>query len=84
MDRIVTEDGRVEEVSGLAFRSKVCPVSPTKLNLTLDRRGLQKKGNVGLAVATLVPAIEVWKARRSHLRKVCETCEIKPRITGRT
>ncbi|MBB31057.1 MAG: hypothetical protein CME25_19380 [Gemmatimonadetes bacterium] len=83
VDRIVTEDGHVEEVPGLAFRSKVCPVSPTKLNLTLDRRGLQKKGNVGLAVATLVPAIEVWKARRSHLRKVCETCEIKPQITGR-
>jgi hypothetical protein len=26
-----------------------------------------------------VPAIEVWRARRDHLKRVCPTCPIKPR-----
>ena len=81
VDRIVAADGNIEDVPGLAFRSKVCPVSPTTLNHTLDRRRLQNSGMVGKAKSTFVKAIEVWKARREHLKNVCSTCRIKPRIT---
>ncbi len=79
-DRIVRPDGSVQEVPGLAFRSGVCPISPGKLNTTLDRCKRQKHGWVGNAPSTLVKAIDVWKARTDHLKNVCPTCTIKPRI----
>lgn len=79
-DRIVRPDGSVQEVPGLAFRSEVCPISPDKLNTTLDRRKRQKHGRVGNAPSTLVKAIDVWKARTDHLKNVCPTCTIQPRI----
>lgn len=77
---VVAPDGGVRKVRGLAFRSALCPVPPGKLNRALDRRGKQRRGKVGRADSFFVPAIEVWKARRDHLRRVCPTCDIKPRI----
>ncbi len=77
---VVMPDGGVRLVKGLAFRSTLCPVPPGKLNRSLDRRGKQRRGKVGRADSIFVPAIEVWKARRDHLRRVCPTCDIKPRI----
>jgi aminoglycoside 3-N-acetyltransferase len=81
VDRVVSEDGQVVEVPGLAFRSRICPVSPTELNHTLEQKGLQAAGMVGEAKSTLAKAGEVWKARRRHLADVCPTCTIEPRIT---
>ncbi len=78
--RVVMPDGGVGLVKGLAFRSALCPVPPGKLNKALDRRGKQRRGSVGAADSIFVPAIEVWKARRDHLRNVCPRCDIKPRI----
>lgn len=77
---IVRDDGKVEEVLGLAWRSAECPVSPTKLDGALDRRGLQRRGKVGAADCELVRAYDLWQMRREHLRLVCPTCAIKPRI----
>ena len=81
--RVVSADGNVRQVRGLAFRSALCPVPPGKLNRALDRRGSQRRGKVGKADSIFVPAMEVWKARRDHLRRVCPTCEIKPAIVAR-
>lgn len=81
--RVVSADGIVRRVRGLAFRSALCPVPPGKLNRALDRRGCQRRGKVGKADSIFVPAIEVWKARRDHLRRVCPTCDIKPAIVAR-
>lgn len=78
--RVVSADGNVRRVPGLAFRSALCPVPPGKLNRALDRRGRQRRGKVGKADSIFVPAMEVWKARRDHLRRVCPTCDIKPAI----
>ncbi len=78
--RVVSDDGNVQRVPGLAFRSALCPVPPGKLNRALDRRGWQRRGKVGKADSIFVPAIEVWKARRDHLRHVCPACDIKPGI----
>ena len=75
----VAPDGRVEEVPGLAWRSRPCPVSPVRMDKTLDRRGLQTHGKVGDADATLVKALDLWNVRREHLRCVCPTCRIRPR-----
>ncbi len=80
--RVVSADGNVRRVPGLAFRSALCPVPPGKLNMALDRRGRQRRGKVGKADSIFVPAIEVWKARRDHLRRVCPTCDIKPAIVA--
>lgn len=77
-DRVVRPGGRVEEVDGLAWRSGECPVSPHKLDGALDRRGLQRRSKVGQADAELVPALELWRVRREHLKKACPTCTIKP------
>ena len=84
VDRVVAKDGNVREVRGLAFRSQICPVPPNKLNKTLERRKLQQYGLVGRAPSTLVKAIDVWKVRREHLKDVCPTCTIKPRIRKRS
>ena len=77
-DRIVREDGTVEEVLGLAFRSGPCPVPTHKLDSTLDRRKLQRRGKVGQAECELVKAHDLWQVRREHLRRVCPTCTVKP------
>lgn len=79
IDRIVCPDGSVEEVWGLAFRSGLCPVSLKKLDETLDRRKLQERGKVGNADCELVKALDLWKVRREHLRKVCPGCRVTPR-----
>ncbi len=80
-DRVVMPDGNVAEVPGLAFRNGPCPVSPGKLNSALKNR--QTHGKVGLADATLVKAIDLWHARRRHLKNVCPTCPIKPRYPAK-
>ncbi|MDE2888354.1 MAG: AAC(3) family N-acetyltransferase [Gemmatimonadota bacterium] len=80
--RVVSAGGNVQRVPGLAFRSALCPVPPGKLNRALDRRGWQRRGRVGKADSIFVPAIEVWKARRDHLRRVCPACDIKPAIVA--
>jgi aminoglycoside 3-N-acetyltransferase len=77
-DQVVRPDGRVEEVKGLAWRSGECPVSPRKLDETLDRRRLQRRGKVGEAEGELVLALDLWKVRREHLSKACPVCTIKP------
>jgi aminoglycoside 3-N-acetyltransferase len=79
MHFVVAPDGRVREVPGLAWRSQPCPVSPARMDKTLDRSGLQSHGKVGKADATLVKAIDLWKVRREHLRHACPTCKIGPR-----
>ena len=76
-DRIVMPDGSVQNVSGLAFRNGSCPVDPGKLNHALKNR--QNHGKVGNANSTLVKALDLWHARRRHLKNVCPTCPIKPR-----
>ena len=78
VDKVVMPNGRVEEVKGLAWRSGMCPVPPSKLDETLDRRKLQRRGKVGAADCALVKALDLWKVRREHLKKVCPTCKIKP------
>ncbi|MDP6776995.1 MAG: AAC(3) family N-acetyltransferase [Candidatus Latescibacteria bacterium] len=78
-DRIVSEAGLVEKVPGVAFRSSPCPVSRDKLAPALKRRGLQKEGMVGHASSILVKALDLWKVRREHLRRVCPGCPIMPR-----
>ena len=83
VDRVVMPDGSVQDVPGFAFRSQPCPVPTEKLSETLNRRKLQLHGKVGHAPSTLVKAIEVWKARREHLKDVCPTCQIKPRMGGK-
>lgn len=77
-DRVVMPDGTVQEVPGLAWRSAPCPVPPSRLDETLDARGLQRHGKVGSADATLVRALDVWSVRREHLKDVCPTCTIQP------
>ncbi len=78
LDKVVREDGRVEEVRGLAWRNGVCPVPPDRLDEALDRRRLQRHGKVGQAEAELARGLDLWKVRREHLKNVCPTCTIKP------
>ncbi|MBI2504793.1 MAG: DUF4910 domain-containing protein [Candidatus Latescibacteria bacterium] len=78
LDKVVRPEGRVEEVRGLAWRSGECPVSPRKLDETLDRRRLQRRGKVGGAEAELVRGLDLWQVRREHLKNACPTCTIKP------
>ena len=80
-DRIVQEDGTASEVLGLAFRNGPCPVPTHKLDSTLDRRKLQRRGKVGQAECELVKALDLWQVRREHLRPVCPTCTVKPQTT---
>jgi aminoglycoside 3-N-acetyltransferase len=82
VDRVVAPDGSVREVAGLAFRSEPCPVSVHKLDTTLDRRKLQRRGKVGEAEAEFVKAIDLWKVRREHLKHACPTCPVKPAYTS--
>lgn len=82
VDRVVRPDGNVEEIKGLAFRSGTCPVSVHKIDATLDRRKLQRRGKVGGAEAEFVKAIDLWNVRRQHLKNACPTCEVKPRYVA--
>lgn len=70
-------NGMPQDVPGLAFRGGACPVPPEKLNTALKNR--QNVGKVGQAEATLVKAIDLWHARRRHLKNACPTCPVKPR-----
>jgi aminoglycoside 3-N-acetyltransferase len=76
--RVVMPDGAVQPVRGLAWRTGVCPVPPSRIDETLDRHGLQRHGRVGRADATLVKARDLWEAHREHLKDVCPTCAIQP------
>jgi len=78
MQKVVLPDGAVEEVWGLAFRSQGCPVDTARMDATLDRRGLQRRGKVGQADCELVLGRDLWKVRREHLRRACATCKVKP------
>ena len=73
----VVINGTVREVPGLVFRNGPCPVDPRKLNNALKNR--QTHGKIGNADSTLVKAIDLWHARRRHLKNVCPTCPVKPR-----
>ena len=79
-DRLVREDGSVDEVPGLGFRSGPCPVPPGKLDAALDRRQLQRRGKVGRAECQLVLARDLWQVRREHLRRACPACAVKPQV----
>ena len=79
VDRVVRPDGSVEEIKGLAFRSATCPVSIDKIDETLDRRKLQRRGKIGAAESEFVKAIDLWKVRRQHLKNACPTCKVQPR-----
>ncbi|MFH1567585.1 MAG: AAC(3) family N-acetyltransferase [Gemmatimonadota bacterium] len=79
IDRIVRPDGTVEEVWGLAFRGGPCPVPIHKIDETLDRRGLQRRGKVGKADCELALALDLYEVRRQHLRRACPGCRVKPR-----
>ncbi|MBT3602675.1 MAG: M28 family peptidase [Candidatus Latescibacteria bacterium] len=70
-------NGTVSDVPGLAFRNGPCLASPRKLNAALKNR--QTHGNVGNADSTLVKAIDLWHARKRHLKDLCPTCPVKPR-----
>ena len=76
--QVVGEDGQIRQVEGLAWRAGTCPVALEKMDQTLDRRQLQRHGKIGAADAQLVLALDLWKVRREHLRKVCPGCTIKP------
>ena len=78
IDKVVAKDGSVEEVWALAWRDSECPVPLHKIDDTLDRRGLQRRGKVGGADCELALGLDLWKVRREHLRKVCPTCKIRP------
>ena len=75
---VVMPDGSVQEVAGLAWRAAACPIPVEKLDQSLTRRGLQRRGRVGEAPSTLVKALDLWEVRRAHLRNACPTCPIKP------
>ncbi len=81
-DDVVGEDGQVIPVPSLAWRAGQCPVPPALLDQTLRERGVQRHGRVGQADATLVPAMEIFKARRAHLHEVCPTCPVRPQPRG--
>ena len=74
--RVVLPDGHVQDVMGLDFRGGPCPVDPRKLNNALKNR--QNHGKIGHADSTLVKALDLWHARRRHLKNVCPTCPVKP------
>lgn len=78
LDRVVEKDGVVKEIRGLAFRRGECPVPPVKLHETLRQRAQERTGKVGNADCSLVLGIDLWNARRDHLKLVCPTCLIKP------
>ena len=78
VDRVVDQDGAVKEVRGLAFRRGECPVPPVRLHDTLRERDQERSGKVGEADCSLVKGIDLWNARRDHLKPVCPTCPIKP------
>jgi aminoglycoside 3-N-acetyltransferase len=80
MDRVVMADGQVKVVQGLAFRAGECPVSPDRLDQSLDRRRLQRRGKVGAAGCELVEAKILWQVRREHLKKACPGCTVKPAV----
>lgn len=82
-DRIVDAYGDVRSVQGLAFRQDPCIVSIDRLEATLDRRGLQRRGKVGQADAELVHAHDLWKVRREQLRGSCPSCKVEPNIRPR-
>ena len=77
-DRVVTSDGKVKDVLGLAFRNGACPVHPETLHETLRSRGQEHFGKVGQADCSLVGAHDFWVARREHLKDVCPTCTVQP------
>lgn len=81
IDHLVSGDGQVKPVPGLAWRDGSCPADvKKKLDETLDVRGLQRHGKVGNADCSLVKAIDLWNVRREHLAGLCETCKIKPSV----
>ncbi|NKB67154.1 MAG: M28 family peptidase [Candidatus Latescibacteria bacterium] len=80
IDRIVSVDGEVSQVQGLAWRAGTCPVSPGRLDETLTERGLQRRGPIGGAPSGLARGLDLWEVRREHLAEVCPSCTIKPGI----
>jgi aminoglycoside 3-N-acetyltransferase len=81
---IVDTQGQVRRVPGLAWREGRCPVDIVpQLEETLVKRGLQRQGPVGRGEGRLVLARDLYDVRREHLKAVCPTCQVKPRIHRR-
>ena len=59
-----------------AWRADECPVDPRELDALLDSK--QSHGRVGRATATLVPAADIFAARREQLGDRCARCPIRP------
>jgi hypothetical protein len=78
-DRTVDADGEVRSVRGMLWRDGQCPVPSGKLDETIRRRGLDRRGKIGNAESTLVLAHDLWKIRREHLRRHCPRCKVRPR-----
>ena len=79
-DRLVNISGDVVEVSGLAFRNGICPVPIAKMEKSMDRKGLQRRGYIGKGESQLVLAKDLWNVRRRQLKNICPTCNVKPNI----
>jgi aminoglycoside N3'-acetyltransferase len=77
-DRVLTADGSVAEVPGLAFRATLCPQPSAALGSMLDAAGRQQHGNVGNARSTLAKARDIWLMRRRQLADACPRCRVRP------
>ncbi len=77
-DRIVSADGSVRDVRGLAWRAGPCPLSPCFLNAALDEAGVQRRGGVGDATALLAPAQAIYELYRRRLAPLCPVCPVRP------
>jgi aminoglycoside 3-N-acetyltransferase len=78
LDRLVQADGMVVPVPGLLWRKENCPVSVSRLEAGLDRRGQLKRGTVGAAASLLFNAKDLFIQHRRNLAKVCPTCKVRP------
>jgi aminoglycoside N3'-acetyltransferase len=78
-DLVLMDNGRVHTMKGLAYRSSECPVPRVKINEKLGREKFQRCSKVGKADTTLYKAIDLWNIRRSQIRTICPSCQIKPK-----
>ncbi len=77
---VVSPDGEIVRVPGMAWRARAWPVPVLPgLEQWLVRRGLLRRRRVGEAEGLLARAADIWRARRAQLREVCPTCRIRPR-----
>ncbi|MEW6751187.1 MAG: AAC(3) family N-acetyltransferase [Candidatus Latescibacterota bacterium] len=79
-EKVLMPDDTVQRVRGLAWRNGACPVPTRRMDEALDARGLQRRGRVGNAECEFVRALDLWEVRREHVRDVCPTCPVRPRL----